>query len=40
VAELIISCASLRKESRGLHFNLDYPSQDHVHWLQNTVLWI
>jgi L-aspartate oxidase len=27
VADLIVKCARLRKESRGLHYNLDYPNQ-------------
>jgi len=36
VAYLIVKSAEFRKESRGLHYNTDYPSQSEI--LQNTIL--
>jgi len=38
VAELIIRCALLRKESRGLHYTVDYPELDTTKPPQNTIL--
>jgi L-aspartate oxidase len=37
VANLIVECARRRKESRGLHYILDYPQQDERQ-LRDTVL--
>jgi L-aspartate oxidase len=36
VSYLIVKCASFRKESRGLHYNTDYPGKSEM--VQNIVL--
>lgn len=38
VAELIVRSAQLRKESRGLHYTLDYPEQDKNLSARGTIL--
>ena len=38
VAELIIKSALMRKESRGLHYNIGYPEKDDQNWLKPTIL--
>jgi len=38
VAELIVQSSLIRKESRGLHAIVDYPQQDDVNWLHDTIL--
>ncbi|HEX6006311.1 MAG TPA: L-aspartate oxidase [Burkholderiales bacterium] len=37
-AALVVRCARMRKESRGLHYNIDYPFRDNELFLRDTVV--
>ncbi len=38
VAQLIVACAQMRKESRGLHYTIDYPKRDDVNCRRDTFI--
>jgi L-aspartate oxidase len=38
VGKLIIQCAMMRRESRGLHYNIDYPEKDDDHCRKDTIV--
>ncbi len=39
VASLIVDSALQRKESRGLHYTIDYPERDDEHFRKDTLMW-
>jgi len=38
IATLIVDCAARRRESRGLHYTLDYPESNDENWCHDTLL--
>jgi L-aspartate oxidase len=38
VAQLVVQCALSRHESRGLHYNEDFPYRDNERFLHDTII--
>ena len=38
IAVMVIFCALRRKESRGLHYNIDHPDKDDKNWLRDSFI--